>query len=82
MQKYVPSISVPVGDYTGSNLQNEKSFIDTVVGGDLLSSMRVRGAIYVRGDSELMEHRLNRFFIMSEDWHALACYLELCSMVV
>ena len=77
MQKYVPSLSVPMKEIIpGSNLQNEKSLIDTVVGGDLLSS------IYVRGGSELIAHRLNGFFIMSEDWHTLVCYLEIYSMVV
>lgn len=82
MQKYVPSMSVPVKRVIPeSSLQNEKTFIDTVVGGDLLSSMRARGAMYVRGGSELMEHQLKGFFIMSEDWHALVCYIEVCLII-
>ena len=58
------------------DVQQEKGFVDTLVGGDLLSAVRARGAIYIRSGSELMEHRLTGFRMVSEDWHALVCCLE------
>ena len=77
IQKYVPSKLVDIEKtIPGTELQQEKAFVDTLVGGDLLSAVRARGAIDIRSGSELLEHRLRGFRIVSEDWYALVCYLE------
>lgn len=77
LQKYVPSKLVDIEEsIPGTDLTQEKAFVDTLVGGDLLSAVRARGAIYIRSGSELLEHRLRGFRVVSEDWHALVCYLE------
>ena len=83
LQKYVPSKLVDIKEgIPGTNLLQEKAFVDTLVGGDLLSAVRARGAIYIRSGSELLEHRLQGFRIVSEDWHALVCYLEVCHLAI
>ena len=46
------------------------------MGGDYLSAVRARGAMLIRGNSELQEHGLKGFLPVSEDWHAKVCLME------
>ncbi len=56
LQKYVPAKVVDIKEkIPGNDLKKEKIFIPTLVGGDLLSTVRARGAVYIRGRSELQE---------------------------
>ncbi len=74
LQKYVPSKLVDIKEQIpGSELQREKIFITTLVGGDYLSASRARGSIYIQSKSELQEDRLQP---VSEDWHAKVCLME------
>ncbi len=59
----------------GSDLEREKIF-PTLVGGDLLSTVRARGALYIRGGSELEEDRSKGILPVSEDWHGKVCFME------
>lgn len=77
LQKYAPSKLVDIKhQIPGSEIQQEKTFITTLVGGDYLSASRARGAIYIRSRSELQEHRLQGLLPVSEDWHAKVCLME------
>ncbi len=83
MQLYLPSKLVDIQNtIPETNLRQEKVFLNTLVGGDLLSAVRARGAIYIRSNSELQEHKLNGFCVVSEDWHAMVCFLEVCHPVI
>ncbi len=65
----------------GSDLEREKIFIPTLVGRDLLSTVRARGALYIRGGSELEEDRLKVPRIGMEKF-ALWRYLSLQNQCV
>ncbi len=77
IHKYIPAKCVDTKDkIPGSDLEREKIFIPTLVGGDLLSTVRARGALYIRGGSELEEDRLKGILPVSEDWHGKVCFME------
>ena len=77
LQQYIPSKLIDIKEkIPGSELSSEKSFITTLVGGNNLSTARARGAMLIRGNSELQEHDLKGFLPVSEDWHAKVCLLE------
>lgn len=83
LQKYVPSKFVDMKEQVpGTDLKEEKVFITTLVGGDLLSAVRARGAIYIRSGSELQEDRLKGLLPVSEDWHAKVCLLEVSVIIL
>ena len=77
LQKYIPSKLIDIQEkIPGSDLTEEKTFVTTLVGGDYLSAVRARGAMLIRGISELQEHGLKGFLPVSEDWHAKVCLME------
>ena len=77
LQQYIPSKLIDIKEkIPGSEISSEKTFITTLVGGDYLSTARARGAMLIRGNSELQEHALKGFLPVSEDWHAKVCLLE------
>ena len=77
LQKYVPTKVTDIKEkIPGTDLQKEKTFITTLVGGDYLSVARARGAILIRSNSELQEDRLNGVWPVAEDWHAKVCLIE------
>lgn len=49
-----------------------------LIGGDQLTSERIRGAQGLRKNSVHAAGRLEGFLPMSEDWHAKVCYLQVC----
>ncbi len=74
IHKYILTKCVDMKDkIPGSDLEMEKIFIPTLVGGDLLSTMR---ALYIRGGSELEEDWLKGILPVSEDWHGKVCFME------
>ena len=77
LHKYIPSKVVDiVQPIPGTDDKEEKTFIPTLIGGDYLSAVRARGALLIRGTSELREHRLEGILPVSEDWHAKASLME------
>ena len=74
LQKYIPSKLIDIQEkIPGSDLTEEKTFVTTLVGGDYLSAVRARGAMLIRGNSEL---QLKGFLPVSVDWHAKVCLME------
>ena len=49
-----------------------------LIGGDQLTSERVKGAQSVRKNSMHSAGRLEGFVAISEDWHAKVCFLQVC----
>lgn len=49
-----------------------------LVGGDQLTSERIRGAQSLRKNSTTSTGRLDGFVPVSEDWHAKVCFLHVC----
>ncbi len=83
LQKYVPAKVVDIKEkIPGNDLKKEKIFIPTLVGGDLLSTVRARGAVYIRGRSELQEDCLKGLLPACEDWHGKVCFMEVCSTIM
>ena len=81
LQKYVPSKQADhemAKKIPGNELEREKIFITVLVGGDQLSTSRARGALYIRGSSELEEDRLKGFLPVAEDWHGKVCFMQVC----
>ncbi len=60
----------------GNDFKKEKIFISTLVGGDLLSTVRARGR------SELQEDCLKGLLPACEDWHGKVCFMEVCSTIM
>ncbi len=56
-------------------LRGRRYLFQLLVGGDL-STVRARGALYIRGGSELEEDRLKGILPVSEDWHGKVCFME------
>ncbi len=53
IQLYLPSKLVDIQNtIPETNLRQEKVFLNTLVGGDLLSAVRARGAIYIRSNKQ------------------------------
>ena len=76
-KKYVPSIPVQLSEpIPGSNEIEDRAYVTTLLGGDYLTVARARGALSIRGTSELEKDRLNCFLPVAEDWHAKVCLLE------
>ena len=76
-KKYVPSTAVKLLEpIPGSGIDEDRSYITTLVGGDYLSVARARGAQQIRMNSELEKHRLNGMLPVAEDWHVKVCLIE------
>ena len=55
---------------------NDKVFTTTIVGGDQLTVVRIRGSQRIRGNSCTSEERFDGLLPVAEDWHAKMCFLE------
>lgn len=76
-KQYVPSKETPLNEpLPDSSETTDTSYITTLLGGDYLSVARVRGAQFIRKNSELEKYRLNSFKASGEDWHAKQALLE------
>lgn len=80
IQGYVPSKRVetepnPGGENTVLKMV-DNLLIATLVGGDLLTVARMRGAQRIRGNSEKSAERFEGLFPVAEDWHGKVCLLE------
>lgn len=82
LQKYVPSKHTDMEQIPGTDTKEEKTFITTLVGGDYLSAVRARGAIAIRSNSELKEHRLEGLLPVAEDWHAKVCLMQVSIIII
>lgn len=51
-----------------------------LIGGDLLTAIRAKGAQRIRRNSECPVGRLEGFIPVVEDWHAKVCLLEVCDL--
>ena len=54
----------------------DDQLVTTVVGGDYLTTARMRGAQRIRGNSETSADRFDGLLPVAEDWHAKVCLLE------
>ena len=83
MHQYVPTkserktIHVPCTEYTEVVLSENPHHL--LIGGDQLTSERIRGAQSLRKNSTTATGRLDGFVPVSEDWHAIVCFLQVCT---
>ena len=79
LHQYVPKRSEESAVYVESTGDTEVVLIESLfpllVGGDQLTSERIRGAQSVRKNSTTPTGRLQGIVPVSEDWHAKACML-------
>ena len=82
LHQYVPKRSEESAVYVESTGDTEvvlvESLFPLLVGGDQLTSERIRGAQSVRKNSTTPTGRLQGIVPVSEDWHAKACFLQVC----
>ena len=54
--------------------------VTTLVGGDQLTTARVRGAQLIRDDCDLSKDRLAGVLPITEDWHAKLCLMKVINL--
>ena len=78
-QKYVPVQQVtrelPVPGQEPIHMADQNYWI-TILGGDLLSAVRARGAQRIRSNSATSEAKLDGVLPVVEDWHCKLCFME------
>ena len=82
MHQYVPkqserkTIHIPcTGD---TEVVVSENLHHLLIGGDQLTSERIRGAQSLRQNSTTPTGRLDGFVPVSEDWHAKVCFMQVC----
>ncbi len=71
LHKYVPLDEIP-----STTISHIKLLHKLLLGGDLLTAVRVKGAQRIRQNSDHPVGRLQGFIPVAEDWHANVCLME------
>ena len=78
-QNYVPVKKVtrvlPVPGEESIQFQDQE-YRTTLLGGDLLSIVRARGAQRIRSNSATKKDKLDGLLPVAEDWHGKLCFME------
>ena len=60
----------------------DQNYWITILGGDLLSAVRVRGAQRIRNNSPTSEAKLNGILPVAEDWHCKLYFMEVHILLI
>ncbi len=83
LHMYVPLHEIPSTTVTVTGTQEDSDEPVTIellhkllIGGDLLTAVRAKGAQRIRQNSDHPVGRLQGFIPVAEDWHAKVCLME------
>ena len=85
LHEYVPTKHVVVERTLVSGemkMMEDHAMCKTLIGGDQLTVVRVRGSAAARVDHQTKKDRLEGFVPIIEDWHAKQCLMKVVLMEI